>query len=111
LKIDGGPCADATITYAGQIYHTVQIAKQCWLRENLNVGTMIQISKDQTDNGIVENIALMIQQHIAINMADYIDGQKQFNIKTTLQIHPHQIRHSAECSGNLPNRLAYPDKR
>ena len=43
-----------TVTYAGQTYHTVQIGSQCWLREDLNVGTMIDSTKDQTNNGIVE---------------------------------------------------------
>ena len=43
-----------TVTYAGQTYHTVQIGTQCWLRENLNVGTMIDSTKDQTNNGIIE---------------------------------------------------------
>ena len=44
----------STITYAGQTYHTVQIGTQCWLRENLNVGTMIDSTKNQTDNNIIE---------------------------------------------------------
>ena len=49
------PCPGLpTITYAGQIYHTVQIGTQCWLRENLNVGTMIDSTKEQTNNGIIE---------------------------------------------------------
>ena len=43
-----------TITYAGQTYHTVQIGSQCWLRENMNVGTMIDSTKDQTNNNIIE---------------------------------------------------------
>jgi len=42
------------VTYAGQTYHTVQIGSQCWLRENLNVGTMIDSTKDQTNNSIIE---------------------------------------------------------
>jgi len=54
LVIDGGPCADATVLYSGQTYHTVQIGLQCWLKENLNVGTMILQSVDQTDNGTIE---------------------------------------------------------
>jgi len=49
------PCVGIpTVTYAGQTYHTVQIGSQCWLRENLNVGTMIDSTKDQTNNGIIE---------------------------------------------------------
>jgi uncharacterized protein (TIGR02145 family) len=44
----------ATVTYEGKTYNTVQIGNQCWLRENLDVGTMIQGSQDQTNNGIKE---------------------------------------------------------
>jgi uncharacterized protein (TIGR02145 family) len=43
-----------TVTYAGQTYHTVQIGSQCWLRENLNVGTMIDAANLQTNNGLIE---------------------------------------------------------
>lgn len=49
-----------TVTYAGQTYNTVQIGDQCWLRENLNVGTMTALGDSavhyfqHTDNGILE---------------------------------------------------------
>jgi len=43
-----------TLTYMGQVYHTVQIGIQCWLRENLNFGTRIDGTQEQTDNGIIE---------------------------------------------------------
>jgi len=44
-----------TVTYGGKIYHTVQIGDQCWMKENLDIGTMITSSSgDQTDNGIIE---------------------------------------------------------
>lgn len=43
-----------TINYAGQIYNTIAIGDQCWLKENLNVGTMINASQDQSNNGILE---------------------------------------------------------
>ena len=43
-----------TVTYAGKIYNTVLIGTQCWLRENLDVGTMVQGSVDQADNGTIE---------------------------------------------------------
>ncbi len=43
-----------TITYEGQIYNTIQIADQCWLKENLNVGVMILGDQEMTDNGIIE---------------------------------------------------------
>ena len=49
------PCPGIpTVTYAGQTYNTVQIGSQCWLKENLNVGTMIPGKQDQTNNGVIE---------------------------------------------------------
>ncbi len=46
-----------TVLYAGKLYHTVKIGSQCWLKENLNVGTMINSTSSgfqQTNNGIIE---------------------------------------------------------
>ena len=42
------------VTYDGKIYHTVVIGEQCWLRENLDVGTMITGGTNQTNNGLIE---------------------------------------------------------
>ena len=53
--ITGQPCPGLpTVTYAGQTYNTVYIGSQCWLKENLNVGTMISGTQNQTNNGIIE---------------------------------------------------------
>jgi uncharacterized protein (TIGR02145 family) len=38
----------------GQSYSMVQIGNQCWMAENLNIGTMIDAGTDMTDNGILE---------------------------------------------------------
>jgi uncharacterized protein (TIGR02145 family) len=52
------PCQNTTtVLYAGKTYHTVQIGNQCWLKENLDVGTMINSNSstdNQTDNGTIE---------------------------------------------------------
>ena len=49
------PCPGTpTVTYEGQVYNTIQIFSQCWLKENLNVGTMIQGDQTMTDNGVIE---------------------------------------------------------
>ncbi len=42
------------VIYEGQTYNTVQIGDQCWLTENLNVGTIINGSQNQTNNNIIE---------------------------------------------------------
>ena len=53
--IEGIPCPGIpNVTYEGQPYKTVQIGSQCWFKENLNVGTMVNGSGDQTNNGILE---------------------------------------------------------
>jgi uncharacterized protein (TIGR02145 family) len=50
------PCP-ASFTYDGQTYSTVLIGDQCWMAENLNVGTMINSHPGgqlQTNNGLIE---------------------------------------------------------
>jgi uncharacterized protein (TIGR02145 family) len=49
------PCPGTpTITYEGQVYNTIQIFSQCWLKENLNVGEMIPGNQNQTNNNFIE---------------------------------------------------------
>lgn len=49
------PCPGApTVEYEGQLYNTIQIYSQCWLKENLNVGTMIQGNENMADNDTIE---------------------------------------------------------
>jgi len=51
----GEPCPGIpTVTYQDQVYNTVLIGEQCWLKENLNVGSMITGGTPQANNGIVE---------------------------------------------------------
>jgi uncharacterized protein (TIGR02145 family) len=47
-----------TITYAGKTYHTIEIGDQCWLKENLNVGKMIQVNQNQSNNNIIEKYCI-----------------------------------------------------
>ena len=48
-------CGDIfTDTRDGKNYNTVLIGTQCWLAQNLNVGTKIDGSANQTNNSIVE---------------------------------------------------------
>jgi uncharacterized protein (TIGR02145 family) len=49
------PCPNlATVDYAGKTYNTVQIGSQCWLKENLDVGTMVNGGQGQYKNGLIE---------------------------------------------------------
>jgi uncharacterized protein (TIGR02145 family) len=43
-----------TVIYAGKTYNTVQIGNQCWLKENLDVGTRINGSYYPTADTVIE---------------------------------------------------------
>jgi uncharacterized protein (TIGR02145 family) len=48
-------CNDVSeLMFGGQKYHTVLIGSQCWLKENLNIGTMIPGIQETASNGIIE---------------------------------------------------------
>ncbi len=56
MQVDSGdPCPGIpTVDYGGKTYNTVQIGTQCWLMQNLDVGTMIPGSQNQMDNSTIE---------------------------------------------------------
>ena len=52
--LNNTPCPGIpNVVYGGQTYNTVLIGSQCWMKENLNIGTTIN-AQDQTNNGIIE---------------------------------------------------------
>lgn len=50
-KVNSQPCGELKVTHKGKTYNTVEIGKQCWLKENLNVGTMME---EQLNNLLIE---------------------------------------------------------
>lgn len=38
----------------GKTYNTIQIGSQCWFKENLNIGTRIDGSQEQSNNSVIE---------------------------------------------------------
>jgi uncharacterized protein (TIGR02145 family) len=53
------PCPGLdSLLYDGQWYHTVQVFSQCWLKENMNAGAMIQSTQNQTNNNIIEKYCM-----------------------------------------------------
>ncbi len=47
-------CPVDSVLHGGKYYHTVTVGTQCWLKENLDVGVMIDSTISQSNNGIVE---------------------------------------------------------
>jgi uncharacterized protein (TIGR02145 family) len=57
--LTGVPCPGIpTVSYGGQTYNTVVIGTQCWFRENLNIGTLINGATASSNNGIIEKYCL-----------------------------------------------------
>jgi uncharacterized protein (TIGR02145 family) len=49
------PCPGIpAFNYGGQLYNTVLIGDQCWMKENLNIGSMINGTQNMTNNGTIE---------------------------------------------------------
>jgi len=49
------PCPGIpTVDYGGKTYNTILIGNQCWLKENLDIGTMVSGGINQTSNAIIE---------------------------------------------------------
>lgn len=44
----------STVEYSGKTYHTVVIGNQCWLKENIDIGTMIPGNTESSTNGVIE---------------------------------------------------------
>jgi uncharacterized protein (TIGR02145 family) len=43
-----------SVLYEGKSYNTIAIGNQCWFKENLNIGTRVNGTINQTNNGINE---------------------------------------------------------
>jgi len=52
---EGYPCSSVkALIHGGQLYTTIWIGSQCWMKQNLNAGTMILGGTQQSNNGLVE---------------------------------------------------------
>jgi uncharacterized protein (TIGR02145 family) len=76
----------------GKIYSTVQIGSQCWMKENLNIGKILRVDQEQTNNGIIEkycydNLATSCDEYGGLyqwnEVMQYLTAQKSQGICPT----------------------------
>jgi len=78
------PCSDVPeVYYASRRYNTVQIGAQCWLQENLDVGTMIQGNQNQTNNNIIEKYCYNNDPNNCINYGGLYQWDEAMAFSTT----------------------------
>lgn len=77
---EGIPCPGIpTITYKDQVYNTVQIGDQCWMKEDLNVGIMIPGTQEMADNDIIEKYCYNNDSANCDEYGGFTSGMKLWN--------------------------------
>ncbi len=66
----------------GNVYNTVRIGKQCWMKENLRAGVMVDGSDDQTDNGIIEKYCYNNDQNLCKEYGGLYQWAEMMNYTT-----------------------------
>jgi uncharacterized protein (TIGR02145 family) len=76
ISVVDDPCDGiTTISLEGKLYNVVSIGAQCWMKENLNVGTMINDSLEMTNQGVLEKYCYENNE----NNCDEFGGLYQWN--------------------------------
>ena len=88
------------VAYSGKNYRTIQLGTQCWLRANLDVGTMIQNTVPQSNNGQIEKYCY---DNILANCTTY---GGLYNLEEVLNYTPDVIEKRGICpeGWRIPNQ-------
>lgn len=73
------PCVPA-VDMDGQTYTTVKIGEQCWFRENLNVGILIDGTIEQSNNGQLKSTAIIMMSRIVTFTVACISGTSPYSM-------------------------------
>ena len=76
VTIDGFVCGQSMVQDADlNTYDTLLIGSQCWMKQNMRVGTRISTSTSQTNNGIIEYYCIdNLDSNCTDNHPNYPDG-------------------------------------
>ncbi len=87
----------SSVTYAGKKYNTVLIKNQCWLKENLDIGTMIDVSQDPSNDGTIQKYCYNNDLNNCATYGGLYQWNEAMEYKTTLGskgICPEELAHS-----------------
>jgi uncharacterized protein (TIGR02145 family)/prepilin-type N-terminal cleavage/methylation domain-containing protein len=77
------PCGVYVVNYAGQVYRTVQIGTQCWMKDSLNIGTAVAVSTNQTNNGVIEKYCYSDSNANCVTYGGLYQWNEAMNYSTT----------------------------
>ena len=67
----------------GNMYDTDQIGTQCWMAENLNVGTMVTVTTEMTNNTVIEKYCYNNDQNICATDGGLYQWDEMMQYSTT----------------------------
>jgi uncharacterized protein (TIGR02145 family) len=85
-NVDGQSCGD--FTYESKTYHTVVIGMQCWMKNNLNVGTKIDGSVNQTNDNTKEKYCYNNVEPLCLTYGGLYQWDEMMNYTTSSNNNP-----------------------
>ncbi len=64
-------------------YRTIKIGNQCWMQENLNVGSIITASSNSVDNGVLEKYCYANNSSYCLDSGSFYQWNEAMNYSTT----------------------------
>jgi uncharacterized protein (TIGR02145 family) len=84
IGFQGSPCgASFTDTRDGQVYPTVKIGSQCWMTQNLNIGTRIAGTTEQSNNATIEKYCYDNSEAKCVVYGGLYQWREMMNYSTT----------------------------
>jgi uncharacterized protein (TIGR02145 family) len=75
--------ASFTDSRDGKVYTTVLIGNQCWMKQNLNIGTRIAGESTQTNNGTIEKYCFLNSENLCTTYGGLYQWNEMMQYSTT----------------------------
>jgi uncharacterized protein (TIGR02145 family) len=87
----------------GKSYQTIQIGSQCWMKENLNVGTRIDASTTQTNNAVIEKYCYSNSDANCTTQGGLYQWDEMMNYASSSSSNPSGIKGICPIGWHIPS--------